>query len=154
MCFGYRGGCRRGRAAGEERHPQASGLHQRQAGGDGGGAPRSPRHGRPGVQPGSRPQGAGRGTAPVRRAGAGHSLRGGLGAGLAGYGQLRRGAGRPVRPSLPDLRDGDPVPDDAALPGPGGHRPGAERYGVPLPSAGRPLHPEGADGRAGGVMLA
>lgn len=25
--------------------------------------------------------------------------------------------GRPVRPSLPDLRDGDPVPDDAALPG-------------------------------------
>ena len=95
-------------------------------------------------------QGAGRGTAPVRRAGAGHSLRGGLGAGLAGYGQLRRGAGRPVRPSLPDLRDGDPVPDDAALPGPGGHRPGAERYGVPLPSAGRPLHPEGADGRAGG----
>ena len=119
-------------------------------GGDGGGASRSPRHGRPGVQPGSRPQGAGRGTAPVRRAGAGHSLRGGLGAGLAGYGQLRRGAGRPVRPSLPDLRDGDPVPDDAALPGPGGHRPGAERYGVPLPSAGRHLHPEGADGRAGG----
>ena len=34
-------------------------------------------------------------------------------------GSFAGGAGRPVRPSLPDLRDGDPVPDDAAPAGTG-----------------------------------
>ena len=89
------------------------------------------------------------GAAGRGRRGPRHALCGRVRAGLAGHRGLLPPTCSAVRPPPPGIRPGRPLPAYAAQPGPG-HRPaGAVLYGGALLSAGRPLHPPGADGRAG-----